>query len=292
MSESTGLLADFIGSFTLEGTWDQEPVDGRVLLNDDQLVLVAPDQKEVLQLSRMVDIVLEQVPQEHSQYFNSSVAVAFASPGQKPPRTATIEADGDAADRLGWLLFRTQLHRRTVLLNHPSRIGGRVISGGFEPATLYLGEESVSFGDIKTPFRVPLESVVGFGRPERTVQDTARRVLSIRHVQGGTSIMTDIDVRSKQRRNLMGRILRVEYSKRRAEISDLDLSTTEKELLVALHSGGGAADLAVMLGIEPSRVSTLLNRLKNEGLIETEGDGVHLTPTGWTALEEHLEDTN
>jgi helix-turn-helix protein len=292
VSESSGLLADFMGRFALDGTWDRESVEGRVLLNDDQLVLVGPDQKEVLQLSRMVDVVLEQVPQEYSQYFNSSVVVAFASPEQEPPRTATIEADGDAADRLGWLLFRTQLHARTVLLNHPSRIGGRVASGGFESATLYLGEESVSFGDINTPFRVPLDSVVGFGRPERTVQGAARQVLSIRHVQGGTSMMTEIDVRSKQRRTLMGRILRIEYGKRRAEISDLDLSAKEKELLVALHSGGGAADLAVVLGIESSQVSMLLNGLEDEGLVETSEDGVHLTSTGRIALEEHLDDTN
>lgn len=292
MSESTGLLADFMATFALGGTWDREPVDGRVLLNDEQFVLVGPETKESLPLSRMVDIVLGRVPPEYSQYFNDSVVVAFASEDQGPPRTATIESDGDAANRLGRLLFKTRLHKRTVLLNHPARIGGRVAGGGFEPATLYLGQESVSFADIETPFRVPLDSIVGFGRPRRTVQGATRRVLSIRHVQGGTSMTTEADVRSKQRRNLMGRFLRTEYAKRQAEVVDLDLSSVEKELLVALHSGGGAADLAVVLGIDPSQVSMRLNGLEDDGLVTTDDDGVHLTSTGRIAIDEHLEDIN
>jgi helix-turn-helix protein len=292
MSESTSLLADFMGTFMLEGSWDREPVDGRVLLNDDQLVLVGPDEKKSLPLSRMVDIVLGRVPPEYSQYFNHSVLVAFASPGDGPPRTATIEAEGDAADRFGWLLFRTRLHKRTVLLNHPARVGGRITDTEFEPATLYLGEETVSFMNIETPFRVPLDSVVGFGRPERTVQNVTRRVFSIRHVQNGTSMTTEIDVRSKQRRNLLGRFLRIEYTKHMSAIADMDLSGTETELLVTLHSGGDAADLAKVLGVDPSRVSMLLNGFEDKGLVTTDENGVHLTSTGRIAIEEHLEDIN
>ena len=292
MSERASLLADFMGTFALEGTWEREPVDGRVLLNADQLVLAGPEQKEVLHLPRIVDVNLGRVPPEYSQYFNDSVVVAFESSGRGPPRTTTIEAEGRAIEQFGVLLFKTQLHEQTVLLNHPARIGGRVADSQFRAATLYLGDAGVTFGDIETPFRVPLDSVVGFGRPERTVQGSTHRVLSIRHVQGGKSMTTEIDVRSNRRSNLLGRYLRVEYGKLRGKIADLDLSRTEKELLVAIHSGGSAADLAGVLDVEPGRVSMLLNGLEESELIATGEDDVHLTSTGRIALEEHIEDTN
>lgn len=292
MSESAGVLADFMGTFTLEGTWDREPVDGRVLLNPGRLVLVGPDGKETLPLSRLVDVGLGRVPSEYSQYFDDALVAAFDADDRGAPRTATVEADGDAIEQFGTLLFKTQLHETTVLLNHPARVGGRVTDGGFAPATLYLGDDAVAFGDIETPFRIPLDSVVDFGRPKRTVEGATRRVLSIRQVQEGTAMISEIDVRSNRLGNLLGRYLRTEYGKRRGEIEDLDLSATEKRLLVTLHSGGSAADLAGVLDVDPGRVSMLLNRLEAEGLLTTGEDGVHLTSTGRIALEAHLEDIN
>lgn len=292
MSESTSLLADFTGMFTVEGTWDQEPVDGRVLLNPEQLVLVGPDGKEAVPLSRVIDIGLGQVPQAYSQYFNDSVMVAFESAGRGPPKTAMVEAESDIIDQFGTLLFKTQLHERTVLLNHPARIGGHIADGGYGHATLFLGEEGVTFGDIETPFRLPLDSVVGFSHIERTVQDAKRRVLSIRHIQDGTSMTTEMTVRSGRLRNLLGRHLRAEYNKRRSELEEIALSSAEKELLVALHSGGSAANLAEVLGVDPGQVSMLLNALEDDGLLTTGEDSVHLTSTGQIALEEHLEEIN
>jgi helix-turn-helix protein len=291
MSESSGVLADFMGTFTAEGTWDGEPVDGRVLLNADQLVLVGPDRKASFRLSRMVDVGLGRVPPEYSQYFNDSLLVAF-EPAGHPPKTATIEADGGAIDRFGRLLFKTQLHETTVQLNHPARVGGRVSGVGFGSATLYLGDDGVTFGDIETPFRVPIDSVIGFGRPERTVQEATHTVISVRHLQRGTTMTTEVDVQSPRLSNLLGRYLRVEYGKRRDDIEEIELSTTEVELLVALHSGGGAADLAGVLGVDPGQVSMLLNELEDDGLLRTDDDGVHLTSTGRIAVEEHLEDVN
>jgi helix-turn-helix protein len=292
VNESENVLADFMGTFAAEGTWEGTPVDGRVLLNPEQLVLVGPETKESFPLSRVVDISPQQVPQEYSQYFNDSIVVAFQSSDGGPPLAVTIEADGGAIDQFGTLLFKTQLQKTTVLLKHPARVGGRVTGEGFGTATLYLADDGVMFRNIETPFRVPLDSVVGFGRPERAVQGTDRRVLSLRHVQRGKTMTTELDIRSKRRRNLLGRFLRMEYSSRHSEIADLELSPTEKELLVALHSGGEAANLAKVLDVDPSQVSMLLNGLEDDGLIKTADDGVHLTSKGRIALGEHLEDIN
>lgn len=290
MSDSERILADFMGIFTIEGTYESKPVDGRVLLGPEQLVLVGPDGKTNLALSEVVDVGVGRVPPEYEQYFDDSIMVAFATEGA--PRVATIEAGKDTIDRFGMLLFKTQLHETAIQLNHPARLGGRVTDGGFAPATLYLGNDSVTFGDIGTPFRISLDAVIGFGRPERTVEGNSQTVISIRHLQSGQTMTSEINIKPKRQANLLGRYLRMQYQNRRSEVNDLDLSATEKELLVALHSGAGAGDLAGVLEVDPGQVSMHLNELEGDGLLETEAEGVSLTSTGRIALEKHLEEIN
>lgn len=289
MSES--VIADFPASFLVEGHGHDggDPTRGRVLLSNRRLVMASDEGKSTVPLSQVFDIGVGEVPEKAREFFDDTVTIGY----RRNDRThvAVVEAENDVVERFVTVLFKARLAGSTVLVRHPARVGGRVTDVGAVRATLSLDRDSITFESEGESVTITLADVIHFERRTRDVEGTSRQVLSVRHVVTGTVYTTQLTLSSADSLNVLGRYLRREYSELLAGVREIDLSTPDKEVLVALYSGAESGHLAEMLDMEASQVSMVLNRLTEKGLIET-GDGTALTGRGLLAVNDRVEEVN
>jgi len=284
---SESVVADFTARFVTDAGAG-EPVRGRVLLSRDRLVLAAGDGKTTVPLADVFDVTVRDVPQAVADFFDDTVTVGYRRGGDR--HAAYIEAEKDAVDRFSQLLYTVLLDGTAVAVTHPARVGGRVTDASAARGRLALRSGGVSFRCDGRDVGIDLDDVVGFGRERRTVEGTTRPVLSIRHVDGDRVLTTELAVASREKLNVLGRYLRLEYGEVMAEVRDIELSQVEKEVLVGLYSGGSGADLAALLGVESSRLSMVLNDLVGKELVDEEGTA--LTGKGRMVVDDRIEDVN
>lgn len=286
MSES--VVADFEARFAVDRA-PAEPVRGRVLLSERRLVLAHGDGKVTVPVSNVFDVAVGDVPQAVSEFFDDTVTVGYRDDGDR--RAVFIEAEKGAVDRFSRLLYKVILDGTTVAVAHPTRVGGRVTDADAVRARVRLRADGVTCHCEDGRVDVDLDEVVHFERERRTVDGTSRQVISLRHLDGGRTVTTELSLPSRDRLNVLGRYLRREYGDLIAEVRDVELSRDEKEVLVGIYSGGSGVDLAGLLGIEPGRLSMVLNRLVEKGLI-VDGEETSLTATGRIAVSDRIKDVN
>jgi helix-turn-helix protein len=283
------VVADFVTNLIPDTGRYEEPVRGRVLMNRAEVVLVTPEDRVRFGVENVFDVAYGSAPEELRAFFEDTVSVAYEASGSK--RVALVEGADDTVQRFADLLFKAVLNGTTVAVNHPARIGGRVTDGGFTRGTLQLDDAAVTVRSGDT-FTIEASTVSGFERLQREVSGTERPVLSVSHAERGDIVTTEIALSPERKMNVLGRFLRIEYSKLRRELEDVPLEDTEIETLVALYSGATEGSLAGMLGVETTQVQTLLSRLVEKGLLAESDGGWELTPIGTLAVGEHLESVN
>jgi len=291
MSES--VIADFVARFNAESTARGKPVKGRVLLSQKRLVLAANDEERAtIPLSSVFDIAVGQVPEDLGGFFDSTVTVAFERSGTR--YVAAVEADDEKIEKFATVLFKAILNGTDVTVKHPARVGGRTTDAEFVPAKLYLRPRSVRFERAEGGLEIGLSTVTEFGRSDREVAGSKRPVLEVRHMGGGESTMTLVATDSTRKMSILGRYLRLEYSEVLAELEDIEVTTDEKELLVALYSGAGTQGISLtdILDRDPSKVTMLLNGLADDDLVVDSEEGTRLTPKGQVVVSNHLGDVN
>lgn len=285
MSES--VVADFTARFATDAG-GAEPVRGRVLLSKRRLVLASGDGKTTVPLSAVFDVIVGDVPQAVAEFFDDSVTIGYRRDGTS--HTVYVEAEKDAVDRFSQLLYKVLLDGTSLAVTHPARVGGRVTDANAVRGRLRLRSDGVTCRCEDRQVAIDLDEVIHFARERRTVEGTPRQVLSIRHVDDGRPVTTEVSVASREKLNVLGRYLRREYGEVMAEVRDIDLSQDETEVLVGLYSGGSGADLAGLLGVESSRLSMVLNDLIEKGLVDE--DGTALTGKGRMVVGDRVEDIN
>lgn len=291
MSES--VIADFVATFNSDRMRRTEPIKGRVLLSEKRLVLAARgDDKLTIPLQSIFDIGVGKVPEKLDGFFDATVTVAFRH--QDRQFVATIEGDGAHIEKFSTVLFRTILNGTETSVKHPALVGGRVTSEEFVFAKLLLRPGAVQFKTAEGTVDIRLAAVTEFGQSAREMAGAQRQTLEVRHTVDGHSVLTLAAIDSPRKMSVLGRYLRLEYSELMAEIRDIDLSTGEKELLVALYSGAGtaSASLAQLVDEDASTVTMLLNRLEAEELVVDADGGTTLTPKGRVVVNRYLEDVN
>ncbi len=291
MSES--VIADFVASFDAEHTARSQPAKGRVLLSRKRLVLAATDAAQItIPLSSVLDVAVGHVPPELGDFFDSTVTVAFERSGNR--YVACISADEDKIEKFSTVLFKAILNGTDATIKHPARVGGRVTEAEFAPAKLSVERGTVTFATGEESVEIALANVTGFGRGRREIAGADRPVLEIRHMENGRSTMTMAATDSSRDLSILGRYIRLEYADLMADLTEIDLSHGEKEILVALYSGAGTGgvSLATIVDEDPQQVTMTLNRLQEDGLVADTDAGTSLTPKGRVVVSNHLEDVN
>jgi helix-turn-helix protein len=291
MSES--VIADFVAKFNSESTPRGEPAKGRVVLSQKRLVLAANgDDKATIALSSIFDIAVGQVPDDLGDFFDSTVTIAFERNGNR--YVAAVEAGDDKIGKFSTVLFKAILNGTETTVKHPARVGGRVTDEEYAHAKLYLQPRTVRFKRPDGDIDISLSTVTEFNRGSRKIAGTNRPVLEVRHMERGRSTLTMAATDSPRKMSILGRYLRLEYAELMADLRDIEISTDEKEILVALYSGAGSEgmSLANVVNKEPQKVTVLLNRLEQSELVVDSKQGTKLTPKGRVVVSNHLEDVN
>lgn len=283
------VVADFVTDLIPDTAAYDEPVRGRVLMNDEQVVLATANDRVSVPFENVFDLQYGSAPDDMRRFFGDTVTIGYRLNGRQS--IAMIEGEGATVERFANLLFKAILNDSTVLLRHPAKVGGRVMDASLERARMGVEPGSVRFAS-DDPFTIDVSTVVHFERIDRDVDGTTRPVLSVRHRPERETVTTELALSPAAKMNVLGRFLRIEYAQLREELEDVSLQESELEVLVGLYSGATHGNLAGMLGVDSSRVTMLVDSLQEKGLLEETSDGFELTPAGRMAVGERIEDVN
>jgi helix-turn-helix protein len=283
------VVADFVTDVIPDTGQFAEPVRGRVVMNRREVVIVTPEKRVSFAIEDVFDLAYGSAPPELREFFEDTVSVAYESRGQK--RVALIEGADETVERFTSLLFKGILNDTTVAVKHPAKVGGRITEASYQRAALFVDSPQVKF-KAADPFTIDVSTVSHFERIERDVSGQTRPVLSVRHADGNSIATSEIALQPERKMNVLGRFLRIEYSQLQEDLAEVSLQEAEIEILIGLYSGASEGNLAGMLGVDASRVSTMLRKLDEKGLLEDTPAGWKLSPTGKLAVGEHLEEVN
>ncbi|MFC4448372.1 CheF family chemotaxis protein [Halorussus aquaticus] len=283
MSEK--VIADFVARFTLDTFDSPEPVKGRIVLSRKRLVLATDESKTTVPLSAIFDINVGHVPGELESFFQDTITIAYREDDRR--RVAVVEAGSEEVSRFKTVLFKAELNGADARIKHPTRIGGRVTDASFRPAKLKIQSGAVQFAGDES-VTVELANVTYFKKESRETGP----VLLVRHADEGQSVTSEFAIESDRKLNLLGRYLRLEYSEIAQEVEDVTTSEAEMEALVAIYSGARSGDLAGTLGVDSSRVTMLLNDLREKGLVDEGKKGLSLTAQGQLLVSDRIETVN
>lgn len=283
MSEK--VIADFVARFSLDTFDSPEPVTGRIVLSQKRLVLATDDAKTTVPLTDIFDINVGQVPGELEVFFQDTITIAFRDGGSR--HVAVVEAGSEEVSRFKTVLFKAELNGTKARVKHRARVGGRVTESSFRPAKLKIEPGTVRFV-ADDPVTVELANVTYFQKEQRDDGP----VVILRHADQGQSVTSEFALESDRKLNLLGRYLRLEYSELAQQVEDVETSEDEMEALVAIYSGARIEDLAGTLGVDSSRVTMLLNDLREKGLVDEGAKGLSLTAQGQLLVSDRIETVN
>ncbi len=286
------VLADFVAYLTVETTdWD-DPIEGRVLLSETQLVFARDEEtKEVISLDQIFDINTETTPQFVDEMPGRPITIAYRNGGSRV--AAVVSADETTSKKFETVLFKSILNGTYVVLRHPSKIGGRVIDTEFQGGLMGLSANSVQVDIDEGPVTIPLDGIVDFSREQRTVNGEDRPVLVVSHMDNGEALETIAATDSARKLSILGRYLRGTYQQLLSSLQHLSLSDTETEALTTIYSTGDTGvSLPSVLRMDPKKVKQILHSLHNGGLIESGNNGPVLTAKGQIVVNEYLERIN
>ena len=286
------VLADFTARFVAESDDIETPTLGRLILRHDQFVLAASEDEQLtVPLSSVFDVRTDTVPQVFDPLPGTPVTIAIDRAGRK--EVILIATDESTIRKFTAILFKALLNGTNATLEHPAKLGGRVLDTTARDSILGVEAGGLTFETSDGPVQIALDSVIDFTRERRTVDGQQRPAVVVDHVQNGDTLTTITSTETTRTLSVLGRYLRREYDKQMQSVRQLSLSEAETALLTTLYSTGEhAVSLASVLGIEPKRVKQLLQALHEKGLIESHDGSPVLTSKGQIVVTQYLERVN
>lgn len=287
----SSVLADFTGWFDTATDEFDEPVEGRILLGGDQLILAASEDNRVtISLSSVFDVAVGN-DAAAGRLPGMSVTVAYENGTDRT--TAAVAADESTAEKFRTVLFKALLNGTSVTIKHPAKVGGRVVDGSFKRGLLTLQSGGVVFDTDEGPITIPLSSIVDFDRETRAVDDRERPVLVVSHMDNGEALTTLAATESVRKLSILGRYLRRTYDEVLRSLQEITLSEAETETLATLYSTGDMdVSLTSVLERDPREIKRLLHTLHHKGLIESGEHNPVLTAKGQIVVNQYLERVN
>ena len=288
----SSVLADFTAQLITETPTAPEPTTARIILGSEQLVLaVSENEKEVVPLSDIMDINPGSVPQIFESPSGKPVTTAYTHEHNR--QVALIAGNENAITKFTSILFKTILNGTNTIVKHPAKLGGRTVDSDFRGGILGIKRGLVRIDTEEGPITIDTEKIIDFNRDTRSIDGTDRPVLIADHMRNGEAISTIIAANSGQTFAILGRFLRIQYSKHMSALQQLSLSEEETELLTTIYSTGEKdTTLAKVTGIDPQKLKSLLHALHEKELIESNKEKPVLTSKGQVVVNQYLERVN
>ncbi|ESS03767.1 MAG: hypothetical protein A07HR67_01415 [uncultured archaeon A07HR67] len=230
---------------------------GRVLLSNRRLILAGNDGKRTVPLSQ-----LEGLGGRHDS--NQSIArvsnyVSFDL-GEQVLLVAAADHEGFERD-----VYRALLDQRTLMAKHPAVEGGVVQETGWEQARVKIDENGLGAALEGGAFvEFDLDDISGVDAAKRTVDGEKQPVIEVSHTDGGTSIETHLAGGSRLMRFVEAWLQKGEQR----STANVDLSSRDREVLMALYSGVSPFEIPAFLGSDVDAVEETFERLIELEVVE------------------------
>lgn len=279
---------DFHADVLYDGENRRRFEECHVHLNDDTIRFEGRDVVMNVDFSDIFDIRLGHPPLAVAGEFHSTTVTIGVREDLGEETAAQdyyfVNTDQAGIETFGEALYRTVLNGTEVAVRHPTEIGGRRTNSSFTIGTLHIADRSVGVTDIDVPFKVDIESIIDFTTSERELLGENRDVIEVTYVKNGRSIVFEVAVSLDRKHNILGRYLRLEYSKRVRELGSVDISPAETKALAVLYSMNGEAKLQTLLSGRSESSLSVLKFLQKRDLVEASEGYVRLTPEGWIVI--------
>ncbi len=268
MSQSEYKIADTKGRFLQavkkgRRLSDVEWSTGRIILSNKRVILVSNDGKRALPLSKVASLTgrydVNQTVAEVSDY----VSVRLQN------ESVYLISMGDGTETFEFKLFGAMLDQIQVTVKHPAVKGGVIQDGEYERAKLKINTEpdtpelnvALESGTLVT---IEIDDVGQIDTGKQSVQGTDRPILKVEHTEGETSVQTYFAGKS----HTMA-VLESLFNKgiREAQGS-VELSETEKQVLMGLYSGVSPFEIPDFLGMDVEDVEEIYDRLVELDVLE------------------------
>jgi helix-turn-helix protein len=286
MSEGETKLYDDRGQFLQAVKDGREIRDAgwnacRIVLTTQRVVLIA-DEKRAIAID-----ALEQV--------NDRFDVNQAAAGEGT--YTALRADGTVylvstpdQDAFETALYKASLNNGILFVQHPAVEGGVVQSVEWTKAKVKISEEAIQLAMADGRKVVIDRGDIGdVGTDERTIKGQDRAVYEVEHTdEEGRSVETHL-TGEPHHTAVIGALLEEGVERHRA---NLDLSGTEKQVIMALHSGVSPFDIPEFIGQDVGTVEGIFDQLLEYDVIEVERERteVALTPQGRQVAGETIGD--
>jgi len=242
------------GRAVTDVTW----TPGRVLLSNRRLVLAGNDGRQTVPLSRV-----DGLGGRHDANQTIARVSNYVSFDLDERVLLVAAADHESFERD---VYRALLDGSTPLVRHPAVVGGVVSDADWERARLGVGEDGLSAALESGAFvRFDLDDVSGLEATERTVADRKQPVLEVAHTDDdGTSVETHLGGDPRQMRFVEAWLRKGEER----SSTNVDLSSRDREVLMALYSGVSPSEIPSFLGMDVDAVEETFERLVDLEVVE------------------------
>lgn len=257
MSESEYRIADGAGKFLQavkagNRLKDANWTSGRIVLSNRRLILASNDGKRAIPLSHIAGLNgrfdVNQTVAQVSEYVTVSLDNG----------SVLLVSLAEATEEFEHKLYGALLDQREVSVKHPAVSGGVVQNTSFERARVKVEEDQLSVALATGSFvPVDLNDVGSVGSAMQERDGETKPVVKVEHSRDGTSLQTHFSGDAHT-----CAILESLFREGAAESQgSIDLSQTEKRVLMALYSGVSSFEIPDFLGMGVDEVEEIFERL-------------------------------
>lgn len=265
MSESDEeyMIADTKGRFA-QAVKNGRPINdvswtpGRVVLSNKRLVLAGNEGKRTIPLSDVDKLGGRHDVSQDVQQVSNYVSFRLGDD------VLLVEAQDH--DEFQTNVYQAFLDRRVIYARHPAVAGGVVQDTEWEKARLKIEADGVSVAMESGEFvRLELDDIGTLETAERTVFDEKRNVIEAEHTNDeGGSVQTYLSGEGWRMA-----VLKSYLGQNQERTSGaVDLSESEREVLMALYSGVSSFDVPNFLDMDVDRVEEIFERLIEANVLE------------------------
>jgi hypothetical protein len=275
--------------FAGQGIESGRPTGGSVVLGQRELVFLSRDETGVADALRVdfdsvVDVVPGYVPGPLKGAFDETIGIARRD--ENGDRKVLV---CELPDQFAWEAQQTIF---ASLLEGVETVFANLSSGTTDPEDieperreLTATSRTIKIEDPDTealPMRIRLSTIVGIEEKPMTTEVGYEMGLTLHHLQVNANVAV-VEVRPVEDNEMrfLKRYLMEHHKRQKRKARNASLSDDQLEVLDALLDAGPGRDLVAILDMNPSRVSNVVESLREVGLVRDSRTGVALTGTGY-----------
>ncbi|AHG00435.1 hypothetical protein HALLA_18160 [Halostagnicola larsenii XH-48] len=262
MSKSETKLADVTGQFTQvvkdgRKLSDTDWSNGRIVLSNKRLVIASNSGKQTIPLAQIQSI--------RGRYdVNRTIAKVSDYISVNAGQNVYLVSMGEV-EEFELQIQKAILDGEIVLVKHPAVKGGVIQDSSWKKARVKINEGVANFAVENGNFvQIEVDDVGTVENDERAVRGQERPVVEAEHTEEGTSVQTYLSG-GAQNCAMLKSVLDRGAEK---NASQIDLSSQEQEVLMAIYSGVSPFEVPEFLDIDIDDVEEMYERMIELDVLE------------------------